>query len=141
MLFIRQKQKKIRNTKTYLNETMFEEPWATKVNVLIYFYNLRWLNNSGIILELMLHHTIDHILTFIHWLIIHLIFITLTILAQPPEQNSEAAAGGVALVLEPLFLKFASLQACNVIKKRLLQRCFPVKFEKFLRTRFCVLIT
>ena len=26
------------------------------------------------------------------------------------------------------------LETCNVIKKKLQQRCFPVKFEKFLRT-------
>ena len=28
------------------------------------------------------------------------------------------------------------LQACNLIKKRLQHRCFPVKFAKFLRTLF-----
>ena len=28
----------------------------------------------------------------------------------------------------------AGRQACNVIKKRLQHRCFPKKFEKFLRT-------
>ena len=33
-----------------------------------------------------------------------------------------------------LFLnKAAALQACNLIKKRLQHRCFPVKFAKFLR--------
>ena len=37
-------------------------------------------------------------------------------------------------VLEFLFYKVASLQACNVIKKKLLQRCFPMKYEKFLKT-------
>ena len=31
-------------------------------------------------------------------------------------------------------VSFLSLQACNVIKKRLLHRCFPVKFEKYLRS-------
>ena len=36
-----------------------------------------------------------------------------------------------APVLEPLFHKVASLQACNVTKNRLLHKCFPVKFEKF----------
>ena len=40
------------------------------------------------------------ILLIIHWLfiyllLIHLILPTLTIMTQPPEQNSEAAAGGV----------------------------------------------
>ena len=39
-----------------------------------------------------------------------------------------------APVLESLFYKVASLQACNVTKKRLLHRCFPMKFEKFWRT-------
>ena len=39
-----------------------------------------------------------------------------------------------APVLESLFYKVTSLQACNVTKKRLLHRCFPVKFEKFWRT-------
>ena len=28
------------------------------------------------------------------------------------------------------------LETCNVIKKKLQQRCLPVKFEKFLRTLF-----
>ena len=53
------------------------------------------LTNSGIILEWMQHHTIDNTLTFIHSLFTHLILLTLTILTQPPEQNSEAAAGDV----------------------------------------------
>ena len=35
-----------------------------------------------------------------------------------------------------LFKKVASLQTCNFIRKRLQQRCFPVKFAKFLRTPF-----
>ena len=39
----------------------------------------------------MLHHIIGHTLTFMHRLLMHLIFITLTIMTQPPEQNSEAA--------------------------------------------------
>ena len=36
-------------------------------------------------------------------------------------------------VLKSLFNKFAY---CNILKKRLLHRCFPVKFVKFLRTAF-----
>ena len=36
-----------------------------------------------------------------------------------------------APVSEPLLYKVASLQACNFTKNRLLQKCFPVKFEKF----------
>ena len=40
-------------------------------------------------------------------------------------------------VLESLFNKVAVLQACNFIKKRLLQHwCFPVKFAKFLNIYF-----
>ena len=39
-------------------------------------------------------------------------------------------------MLESLFYKVASLQASNTIKKRLLHRCFPVKFEKLLRAPF-----
>ena len=37
-------------------------------------------------------------------------------------------------VLESVFDKVACLQACNVIKRRLQRRGFPVKFAKFLRT-------
>ena len=37
-------------------------------------------------------------------------------------------------VLEPIFYKVANFQACSFIKKRLLHRCFLVKFAKFLRT-------
>ena len=29
-----------------------------------------------------------------------------------------------------------NLKACNFIKKRLQHKCFPIKFEKFLRTPF-----
>ena len=36
-------------------------------------------------------------------------------------------------LLKSLFYKVASIQACNIIKKRFLQRCFPVNFEKFFR--------
>ena len=39
-------------------------------------------------------------------------------------------------VLVSLFNKVAGLQACNVIKKRLQHRCFPVNMVKFLRTAF-----
>ena len=37
-------------------------------------------------------------------------------------------------VLESLFKKVESLQACNFIKKRLQRRCFPVNVAKFLWT-------
>ena len=36
--------------------------------------------------------------------------------------------------LESLFNKVAGLQTCNIIKKKLQHRCFPVEFVKFLRT-------
>ena len=72
-------------------------------------------------------------------LITYISYIYCTIMIHPLEQNSEAAAEfckfhwkTVALLC--LFHKVARLQACNVIKKRLLHNCFPVKFEKFLRT-------
>ena len=39
-------------------------------------------------------------------------------------------------MLESLFNKYAGLKACNFIQKRFQHRCFPVKFEKFLRTLF-----
>ena len=34
-----------------------------------------------------------------------------------------------------LFIKVAVLDACNFIKKKIQQRCFRLKFAKFLRTR------
>ena len=41
-----------------------------------------------------------------------------------------------APVLRSLFDKVAGFEACNSIKKRLQQRCFLVKFVKFLSTPF-----
>ena len=38
--------------------------------------------------------------------------------------------------LESLFNKVAGLEACNFIKKRIQQRCFPVKFAKLFKTPF-----
>ena len=87
----------------------------------------------------MQHHTIDHTLTY--KFITYTFYITYT-------YNYGTAAGaksrsrwkcswkfckfyGEIPVLKSLFCKIASIQACNVIEKRLLQRCFPVKFEKF----------
>ena len=40
--------------------------------------------------------------------------------------------------LESLFNKVPVLQACNFIKKRLQQSCFPVNIAKFLRTLFFI---
>ena len=53
------------------------------------------LTNSSIILEWIQHQTADHALTFICWLLIHFILLTLNIMMQLLEQNSEAAAAGV----------------------------------------------
>ena len=39
-------------------------------------------------------------------------------------------------VLESLFNNTAVLKACNFIRQRLQQRCFPVNIAKFLRTAF-----
>ena len=39
-------------------------------------------------------------------------------------------------VLESLFNKVSGLMACNFIKKRLQDRCFPVNIATFLRTAF-----
>ena len=36
-------------------------------------------------------------------------------------------------MLESLFNKVVDLKVCNFIKKRHQHRCFPVKFDKFLR--------
>ena len=41
-------------------------------------------------------------------------------------------------VLEYLFSKPAGLKACNFTKKKLQHSCFPVNFEKFLRTAFFI---
>ena len=63
----------------------------------------------------MQHHTVDHTLTFTHQLLIYHILLALTILTQPPEQNSEAAAGVVSKTSQEntcvgyLFYKVASL--------------------------------
>ena len=43
---------------------------------------------------------------------------------------------GKHMWLQCLFNKVAALMAYNFIWKRLQQRCFPVKFRKFLRTHF-----
>ena len=59
LLLIKQKQnKKIKKTKTYLNENNGWITGVTKVHVLTYFQNFYLLTNSSIIFEWMLHHTI-----------------------------------------------------------------------------------
>ena len=71
----------------------------------------RWANVNDLvqnkfrsIIHPLSHHLLDQIhwrkhqinvqdpKNLMHWLLIHLILLTLTILTQPPEQNSEAAA-------------------------------------------------
>ena len=56
----------------------------------------------------MQHRTVDNRLTFIHSLHMHLIFITLTIMTQPPEQNSKGATGGVLKI----FANFTGKHFC-----------------------------
>ena len=68
------------------------------------------------------HHSIDHTLTFIHWLLILLLLLTLTIMTQPPEQNSVAVAGGVKFhrktsVLDSLFTKLQAFRPAALLKK------------------------
>ena len=41
-------------------------------------------------------------------------------------------------VLESLFNKVTGLHACNCIRNRLQQRCFPVNIAKCLRTAFLI---
>ena len=97
---------------------------------------LEWMQHDAI------DHTKDVTLTFLHWLLI-IIYLLLKfwhsrrsrIHKQPPELFLKILQiHKKAPVLESLFYKVASLQACNVTKKILLQRCFPVKIEKFWRT-------
>ena len=93
--------------------------------------------------------------------IIILCLLTLTILTQSPEQNSYTTPRcvlknftnftGKHLYWSLFFYKVASLQACNVTKKRLLPtQVFSCEiweilkntyFEKHLNDCFCVLIT
>ena len=43
-------------------------------------------------------------------------------------------------MLEPVFNKVAVVQVCNVIKKRLQHRCFPVNIAKSLRAPILIII-
>ena len=56
----------------------------------------------------MQHRTVDNTLTFVHSLLIHLIFITFAIMTQPPEQNSKKAAGSVLKI----FANFTGKHLC-----------------------------
>ena len=66
----------------------------------------------------MQHHTIDHTLTFIHSLFIHHILLSLAILTQPQEQNSEAATGAV-------LKNFANVTGKDLCWISYLQNCEP----------------
>ena len=59
---------------------------TTKKHVLAYFQNFSWLTNSSIIFKWMAHHTIDHTMIFIHWLLFTF-YITYTYNSGPPEQG------------------------------------------------------
>ena len=74
-----------------------------------------------------------------YWLLVHLVLLTLTIMTQPQEENSEAAARGLFQILkisqENTCVKvcFITLQDFRPAK---LLRCFPVKFEILKNTYF-----
>ena len=72
----------------------------------------------------MQHHTVDHTLTFTHQLLIYHILLALTILTQPPEQNSEAAAG----VVSKDFANFTGKHLCWV---SFLQSCKPLGLQRY----------
>ena len=93
LLLIKQKQKKSKTPKRIWTKPCLETR-SDKSPCANIFLELP-LTNFGIILEWIQHHTMDHTLTFIHWLLMHLTLFTLTILTQPPKQNSEAATGHV----------------------------------------------
>ena len=73
------------------------------------------------------HHAIDHALTFIHWLLMIIYLLTHTILTQPPEQNSYAAARvvlknfanfkGKHLCWSLFFTKFQAFRPATLLKR------------------------
>ena len=54
--------------------------------------------------------------------------------ARAEFRSSHWRCSKKTLLLKFLFYKVASFQASNVIKKWLLHWCFPMKYEKFLKT-------
>ena len=74
----------------------------------------------------MQHHTVDHTLNFIHRLLIHLISLTLTIMTQLPEQNSEVLAGGVFKI----FANFTGKHLCWSLFFTTLQAARPATLLK-----------
>ena len=68
---------------------------------------------------------VDNTLNFVHSLLIHPIFITLTIMTQPPEQNSRKATGGVLNI-------FANLTGKHL--------CWSLFFTKLQAFRHAILL-
>ena len=84
--------------------------------------------NSSIILEWMQHYAMDHTLTYTLYI---LYMITYTSYIAYTYNYNTATCNIIQKQPPEVFLKILD---CKVIKKRLLNRCFPVKFEKFLRS-------
>ena len=114
------KKKKKKNQK-HPNVSKWNHGWktgVTKVHALTFLY-----------------HTIDYTWTFIHWLLTHLILLKLTTMKHEFRSSRR-------IILKKFlisFYKVAGLQVCNIaasnfVKKTLLHRCFPVKFDKFSKT-------
>ena len=122
MLPKKQKKKKKKNQK-HPNVSKWNHGWKTgaaKVHALTF-----------------LHHTIDYTWTFIHWLLTHLILIKFTTMKHEFRSSRRIILKNFAIS----FYKVAGLQVCNIVasnfvKKTLLHRCFPVKFDKFLKTTY-----
>ena len=106
----------------------------------------------------MQHHTIDHTLTFVHWLLIHLVTYTynydspelLKILQISQENTCVGVCVGVTCVGVTCFCKVASFQTCNVIKKETPAQVFSCEIWEILTNTYleeqlndcsCVLIT
>ena len=108
----------------------------------------------------MQHHAIDHRLTLIHWLLIIICLLTFAILTcscrsrihkQPPQVFLKFCKFHKEVpVLESLFYKVASLQACNVIKRDSYAGAFlwnmrnsqeQLLWRTSVNDCFCVLIT
>ena len=72
----------------------------------------------------------------------HMIFFLFTLLFKSfiLRSNRTSTIKQILIFLETVvhrcFSKQVFLKTCNFVKKRLQQRCFPVKFAKFLRKSF-----
>ena len=90
-------------------------------------------------------HTIDHTLIFIHWLLIHFMLLTLTIMTQPLKQNLEAVAGGAFknfvtftgkhLCWRLFFTKLQVLRSATLLKETLTQ-VFSSEIWEILKNTF-----